>query len=127
MSTRIKRIIGNSPFLFLLAKWGHKFVTADIPWIIEKPKVLGDARRSFPHDLSLDVSRLYGSYIFHNKGNTLAKRGHIYEPDVQKALLTLIGLDKLRNKETVFADIGANIGLHTFFLKYISGPADDRF
>jgi FkbM family methyltransferase len=117
MLTRIKRTIGKSRPLHILAEWAYNFATIEIPWVVEKHLVLGDAKRSFPHELSLDVTKLYGAYIFHNKGNTLAKLGHIYEPEVQKALLTLIGLDKLRNKESVFADVGANIGLHTFFLK----------
>jgi FkbM family methyltransferase len=36
---------------------------------------------------------------------------------VQHTLMVLLFLDKLRGKSTIFADIGANIGLHTFFVK----------
>ena len=86
-------------------------------WIKEKKKVLSDASKIFPCDISLDVSKRDGIYIFHNKNNTLIQRGETYEPIAQHTLMTFLFLDKLRGKSTVFADLGANIGLHTFFLK----------
>jgi FkbM family methyltransferase len=79
-------------------------------------KVLLEAAPLLSVGVSLDVTKMYGYYVFHNKGNSLVARKS-YEPDVQNALKTLIGLDSLRNHETVFADIGANIGLHSLYLK----------
>lgn len=67
--------------------------------------------------ISLDVSKRYGKFVFHNKGNSLVERGEVFEPEVQYALKTLVALDRIRNRHTVFADIGVNIGLHTVFLK----------
>ena len=78
--------------------------------------MLEDASKMFPYDISLDVSKRDGIYIFHNKGNSLVQGG-VYEPKTQHALMVLVFLDKLRNKSTVLTDMGANIGLHTFFLK----------
>lgn len=86
-------------------------------WAKEKKKVLKDASKMFPYDISLDVTKRNGIYVFHNKGNTLVQRGTSYEPIIQHALMVLLFLDKLRGKSTVLTDMGANIGLHTFFLK----------
>lgn len=86
-------------------------------WIKEKKRVLDDVSETFPYEVSLDVSKRDGIYIFHNKGNTLIQRGEVYEPIAQHTLMIFLFLDKLRGKSTVFADLGANIGLHTFFLK----------
>lgn len=86
-------------------------------WLKEKRKVLEEASKMFPYDISLDVTKRNGIYVFHDKGNSLVQRGTSYEPIVQHALMAFLFLDKLRGKSTVFADMGANIGLHTFFLK----------
>jgi FkbM family methyltransferase len=86
-------------------------------WLKEKKRVLEEASNIFTHDISLDVTKRNGVYIFHDKGNSLIRRGTSYEPEVQHTLMVLFFLDKLRGKSTVFADIGANIGLHTFFVK----------
>jgi len=86
-------------------------------WKIEKRKILREVKAFYKDDISLDVIKKYSYFIFFNKNNTLIKRGSSFEPEVQQALYVLISLDKLRNKQTVLADIGANIGLHTFFVK----------
>lgn len=89
-------------------------------WERKKSQLLKEAKKHFLHEYSIDVSRRYGFYVFHNTNNSLIKRGEVYEPEVQQALVTLIAMDKLRNKKPqVFADVGANIGLHTLFLKNI--------
>ncbi len=86
-------------------------------WLKEKNEILGKASISFPYDISLDVSKRHGVYIFHDKGNTLIKRGNIYEPETKSAIMALLFMDKMRNESTYFADIGANIGLHTFYIR----------
>lgn len=86
-------------------------------WLKEKEGVLQKAYPLFLSSASLDVTKRNGIYIFHNKNNSLIGRGNSYEPVVQHALSALLFLDMLRGNTTVFADIGANIGLHTFFLK----------
>ncbi|MGA2914823.1 MAG: FkbM family methyltransferase [Sedimentisphaerales bacterium] len=86
-------------------------------WLKEKKRVLEEASKIFPHNIPLDVTKRNGVYIFHDKGNSLIRRGTSYEPEVQHTLMVFFFLDKLRGKSTVFADIGANIGLHTFFVK----------
>lgn len=83
----------------------------------ENQKVLSEAALLLTDKMTLDVSRRNGFFVFHNKGNSLVKRGLVYEPEVQYALKVLIGLDRMRNNATVVADIGANIGLHSFCLK----------
>lgn len=86
-------------------------------WIIEKNEVLKKAKNIFTHDITLDVTKRYSTYIFHDKGNSLINRGAEYEVVTQHALMVLLFLDKLRSKSTIFADVGANIGLHTFYIK----------
>ena len=85
-------------------------------WLQEKLQVLNDVKGAIPEQYSLDVSRFYDTYIFHDEGNTLVRRDG-YEPITQHALMVLIYLDGLRGNKTVLADIGVNIGLHTFYLK----------
>ncbi|MFC1762230.1 FkbM family methyltransferase [Planctomycetota bacterium] len=85
-------------------------------WLKEKAKVLQEVSGTFTSKYSLDVTKRYGTYIFHDKGNSLVRRDG-YEPITQHSLMVLIYLDKLRGNRTVLADIGVNIGLHTFYLK----------
>lgn len=94
-----------------------RVLTLGIPKAIEKKRILREVRGRFPYPMSLDVTPMFGFFIFHNQGNTLIWRGEKYEPEVQYALMALIGIDKMRNPKSVFADIGANIGIHTFYLK----------
>lgn len=86
-------------------------------WIKEKKRILDEVSKIFPYDISLDVSKRDGIYIFHNKANSLIQKGKVYEPIAQHTLMIFLFLNKLRGKSTVFADLGTNIGLHTFFLK----------
>ncbi len=83
----------------------------------DKFVLLKKAKEHFPDQHSLKVSERYGYYLFHNKNNSLIKRGELYEPELQQALLNLFVLNKLRNTKNIFADVGANIGLHTAFVK----------
>lgn len=85
----------------------------------EKASILQEAIKRFPQEYTIDATKRNGVYVFHNMDNSLINRGEVYEPEVQQALVTLISMDRLRNKKTVFADVGANIGLHTVFLKNI--------
>ncbi len=101
----------------IFERWLKKKMRVDWPWAKKKKQILKEAAPLFHEKMSLDVSNRYGMYIFHNKGNSLMLRGDVYEPEVQQALIVLIGLDKIRKNNTVFADLGANIGLHTFYLK----------
>jgi FkbM family methyltransferase len=116
MTEQFKTYILNMPIIGILARWLKRKIDVDWPWAREKKKILLEASLFFKETMSLDVSRLYGTNVFHNKGNSLVKRKD-YEPDVQQALMVLIGLDKLRNDQSVFADIGVNIGIHTFYIK----------
>lgn len=94
-----------------------------VQWVIKKRKILRDAKLLLSEDISLDVIKRFDTFIFFNKGNSLIKRGESYEPEVQKMLSTLVSIDKIRNKKTIVADIGSNIGLHTFFVsKHIGLP-----
>lgn len=68
-------------------------------------------------NISLDYSKRHGTTIFHNHDNSLIARGDSFEPEVQECLCCLLFLDQLRGNVPRFGDIGANIGLHTFFLK----------
>jgi FkbM family methyltransferase len=83
----------------------------------ENRRIVSEVMPLLSGKMSLDVSRRNGFFVFHNKGNSLVKRGETYEPEVQNALKVLVGLDRMRNDTTVVADIGANIGLHSFCLK----------
>ena len=83
----------------------------------EKARVISEAAPLWSDGIRIDVSKRDGVFVFHSKGNSLVKRGDTYEPEVRQALKMLVGLDKMRNADTVFADIGANIGLHSFCLK----------
>lgn len=112
----IKSFLAKKPIAIKVAKWINRKMSVDIQWEREKKQVLQKALSLFKENISLDVSKRNGFYIFHNKGNTLVLR-NTYEPEVQQALMMLIGLDMLRNKTSVLADIGANIGLHTFYIK----------
>ena len=85
-------------------------------WNKTKKEVLKLAKKTVVEDISLDVSIREGYLVFHNRNNSLINRGEHYEPEVQIALKTLINLNRLRYKHTVFADIGVNIGLHTLFI-----------
>jgi len=69
------------------------------------------------HDVSSCSSIRYGYRIYHNKDHSLILRGDNFENEVQKVLSILVLLSNKIFKKTVFADVGANIGLHTFFLK----------
>lgn len=75
------------------------------------------ARKVLGSEIPVDFTLRNGVFVFHNPGNSLIDRGKRFEPEVQHALATLIFLDKLRGNQTVFCDVGANIGLHTVFLR----------
>jgi FkbM family methyltransferase len=57
--------------------------------------------------------------LFHDKGNSLVKRKPHYEPDIRNALAKMCDGWIKRNKlqPLMFVDIGANIGLHTLYIK----------
>ena len=61
------------------------------------------------------VSIRDGFAVFHDRGNTLIRRGLYYEPNTRKALFALCVLDVQRGNTLQIADVGANIGLHTVF------------
>lgn len=70
-------------------------------------------------DVSNCSSIRYGYKVYHNKDHSLILRGDNFENEVQKVLSILVLLSNKIFAKTVFADVGANIGLHTFFLKNI--------
>lgn len=57
-----------------------------------------------------------GFLVFHDRGNTLVRKGPLYEPTAREALFALCVIDSLRGGPQQIADVGANIGLHTAFL-----------
>jgi FkbM family methyltransferase len=113
----LNELLSKSPMLRFNARWLADTLTRDIPWQFEKKPLLRKASLLAPEITTLDVSKRDGILIFHDKGNTLVQRGDAYEPEVQHALMVLIGLDRIRGNRTIFGDIGANIGLHTFYVK----------
>jgi FkbM family methyltransferase len=84
---------------------------------IERNKILGAASIMLGEKISLDFSYRYGVSLFHNEYNSLIARGPSFESEVQECLCCLLFLDRLRGNTSRFGDIGANIGLHTLFLK----------
>lgn len=112
----IKNIINRFSIVKILLKYAHLFYE-DITWEKDKKIILREALLVYNHPYTIDLSKRYGFYIFHNKKNTLIARGPIYEREVQNALLSLMAIDRLRNKKHVYFDIGANIGLHVLFMK----------
>jgi FkbM family methyltransferase len=82
-----------------------------------KNQVLREAAVMLSEDISLDYSPRYGLKLFHDRNNPLIARGPLFEQDLQNCLCFLLFLDRLRGNEPRLGDIGANIGLHSFFLK----------
>lgn len=113
----VKSSIRNFPIIGTLALQVNEWLKLDRSWEKEKSEILIRARDLFLSDSSLNVTKRYGLYLFHDQNNSLIKRGQQFEPEVQSALKVLINLDRIRNNKTVFADVGANIGLHTLFIR----------
>lgn len=107
--------IHSIPILGEFAITFKKTIIDQITWSNKKRNILEKVQRNFNKDRSLDVSIRYDNYVFHDKNNSLIKRGEKFEPEITECLSFLFNLDKLRGNNTRFADIGANIGLHTFF------------
>ena len=106
----------KSPFLRkaakrLLGMFGITYVP------LQKRRILDSAREKCRENLPLDVSIRYGYKIFHNPGNSLINRGPAFESEVQSVIQTLLFLDRQRGNSPTFADIGANIGLHSLAVK----------
>ena len=105
------------PFVGPLGMCLKRFASEEILWRFQKRKILSSISDFFENATTIDVTQFFGFKIFHNKGNTLAKRAQHFEADVREALLTLVKLNNVIGRQSLFADIGCNIGLHTFFLK----------
>lgn len=116
-------LVRKIPFIgYEISKLGSSFLVnykgnkMKREWGKNKKLILKEAKALINENIDLDVSIRDGLFIFHNRNNSLINFGDQYEPEVQIALKTLINLYKLRNSHVVFADIGANIGLHTLHI-----------
>lgn len=110
-----ERIKENSFFrksaMFFLRTFGIKYVSS------AKRGILESAQAGSVEKIPLDVSIRSGYKLFHNPGNSLIMRGPAFETEVQCAIQALFFLDRQRGNSPVFADIGANIGLHSLAVK----------
>jgi FkbM family methyltransferase len=108
--------IGYSPVVRIPARAVLKCLNLHKP-TIERNHTLAEAFTMLGEKISLDFSKRYGVNLFHNENNSLIARGLSFEPEVQECLCCLLFLDRMRGNASRFGDIGANIGLHTLFLK----------
>jgi FkbM family methyltransferase len=83
----------------------------------DKKRRLKLAKSTLPEKIPLDASFRSGFLVFHDPNNPLIARGEIFESDVRSAIYTLFFLDRQRGNTPRFADIGANIGLHSLAVK----------
>lgn len=109
----LRKILKGFPAIGVIVCKIGKILVDKHKWRKNKLQIIKKAKELFNEDYSLDVTPREGLFIFHNKHNSLINRGDPYESEVQIGLKILINLDRIRNNNTVFADIGANIGLHT--------------
>jgi FkbM family methyltransferase len=116
MFPKLKITILKFPLVRRLGRFALRSLRIS-PHSKEKKRRVTLAKLPVPEKIPLEASFISGFLVFHDPNNPLIARGDVFESEVRSAIYTLLFLDRQRGNNPRFADIGANIGLHSLAVK----------